>query len=164
MAWYDNMLTPLRVLINDLDESSPKYTDETLQKLLVTAAAQVKQEIRLTTTYNLDYSVPSISPDPSEDNIFTNFVVLKAACLTNQWDINAKAITQGVSARCGPVSMSVSDGGTSVYIALLEKGLCAAYKQLQLQHNIGNFTGTQSILTPFSHSDYDYGSSTNDRR
>lgn len=156
MAWHTNMMTPLRVLINDLESGSYTYSDETLQKLLVTSAAQVIQEVKIEDSelYTLDYDTPSISPDPSSDSVFTNFIVMKAACLKNQWDFSAQAVSSGVRARCGPVSMEKDSSSASVLTALLNQGFCAAYQEMRKQHNFGNIKNIRSVLTPFSHSQY----------
>ena len=154
MAWFDNMLVPLRVLINDLDEEAYTYTDDTLKKLLVTAASYVTQDIELSVTYTQDYSAVSISPDPSDDQIFTSFVVMKAACLSNQWTFNSQAISQGIRAKLGPVEMEKIGSGSNVLVSLLKDGFCAAYKEMKLQHNYGNVSSIRAVLSPFTHSKY----------
>lgn len=157
MAWYSNMLTPLRVLINDLDSTAYEYTDATLYKVLATAAMYVKREVNLEgyTEYTIEFSTPSISPDPSDDEIFTSFTIMKAACLLNQWVVMDKARTSGLTAKLGPVSMTANGGGSSIVTALLTDGYCAAYEEMKKQHNFGNVSGVKSILTPFSHSEID---------
>lgn len=155
MAWHDSMLTPLRVLINDLDCSQYEYTDNTLQQVLVASAKYVKQEVNLSghAEYTLSYSTPSISPDPSDDEVFTSFVVMKAACMLNQWIFQDKARTAGVTAKLGPISMTANGGGSSIVTALLTDGYCAAYEEMKRQYNFGNISGVKAILTPFSHHD-----------
>lgn len=161
MAWSDNLITPLRVLINDLDSNAYTYTDAILKKVLVTSAKYVKQDvIGYSSTYQIDFTTPAISPDPSNDDVFCNFVVMRAACLANQWDVKAKALAAGVSAKLGPVSMTTDAQGSTVLLALLKDGFCAAYKEMLSQHNRGNLSEIgliKSIMTPFTHSEYQPG-------
>lgn len=160
MSWCSKMISPLRVLINDLDPANETYSDETLQRLLLTAADIVQQEVKITTTYTTNYDVLGISPDPSSDAVFINFVVMKAACLTNQWSFKEKAITAGITARCGPVSMQSSGAGSTILMALLDGGFCQAYAEMKRQHNFGNTGNIKAVLSPFSHDEYkhSYGS------
>lgn len=152
MAWDDNMLIPLRILLND--PSAETYTDKNLQQLLVTAAKVVQQEGVFTTTYSFDYMTPSISPDPSSDEPFTTLVVMKSFCLTNQWTYNQKVIVDGIKAKCGPVSMEQRLGSTTL-TSLLNEGPCKTYEQMMKQHNMGRSNLFRGILTPFTHEDYE---------
>lgn len=157
MSWYENMIDPLRILINDYDSTSYKYSDETLQKLLVTSANFVSQEIKLVNLYDISFDPLEISPDPSEDTLFINFVVMKAACLTNQWTFNSKLLSQGIKTKLGPVTMETDTAGASVMTALLKDGFCGAYSEMKKQHNYGNTKIVKSILTPFTNTDNYYG-------
>ena len=151
------MLVPLRVMINDMDDSAYTYSDEILEKTLVAAAAQVLQEVSLNSSYSVDYATPQITPDPSTDDAFTALVTVKAACLKLQWDVQAKAVASGVRARCGPVSIQTEGGSANVFEALLNDSYCGAYKEMARQYNFGNTAILKGILSPFSHSEYDTG-------
>lgn len=159
MAWYDNMLPPLRVMINDLDASNYTYTDEVLKQTLIAAAAQVRQDTGIGTQYTLDYQTSEISPTPELDIEYNTFVSIKAACLKLQWDVQARAVAAGVSARCGPVSMTTDSGSASVLTALLNDSFCGAYEEMKRQHNFGSAAEYRAILSPFSHTDYVAGGS-----
>jgi hypothetical protein len=155
MAWYSKMIMPLRVLINDFDESSYKYSDDSLKKLLATSAIYVLQECSISNAgqYIIDFDNTEITPEPA-DQAFINFTVMKAACLTNQWQFNAKAISSGIRAVCGPVSMDVDSGGITALLALIQDGYCKAYEEMKKQHNFGNVSFVKAVLSPFAHSDY----------
>ena len=112
-------------------------------------------EAIIATNYSFDYSTPAISPDPSSDSSYSTLVVMKAACLSNQWEFNKKAIIDGIKARCGPVDMTVNSSA-SVVTLLLTGGFCETYKELKKQHNLGNSAIFKGILSPFSHEDYEY--------
>jgi hypothetical protein len=74
----DTILIILRVLINDVSETL--YEDIDLNRIIIVAAGLVKQEISLDVTYTIDYTLLSISPDPTEE-AFINFTALKAAII-----------------------------------------------------------------------------------
>ena len=157
MAWTDDMVVMLRVLISDNGDNC-QYTDSRLQQLLVVAAQLVKQEIDFTTTYTVSIGDFTISPDPtlsaSKDDAFTNFVVIKAACLTDWSTFRTKALVAGVKARCGPAVLETLqhlDG----FKELLSKGPCATYESMKKQWLFGNATFCKAILTPFVGNKFD---------
>ena len=155
MAWCSRMMTPLRVLINDMNPTDRTYSDNDLKKLLVTAADIVQQEVKFSKVYTTNYDVIGIVPEPTtDDQEFINFVVMKAACLTNQWKFNQKALAAGIRARCGPVSLDNTGAGSTVLIALMNEGFCAAYEEMKRQHNYGSSSNIKAVLTPFSHYEY----------
>lgn len=164
MPWYSKMIMPLRVLINDFNETDYTYSDDTLKKLLVTSATYVVQEVRIENgaQYLMDFTESTISPEPV-DQAFINLTVMKAACLTNQWQFNARAVASGIRAVCGPVSMDVDSGGVTGLLSLIKEGYCKAYEEMKRQHNFGNAFFVKSVLSPFSHSDYNYGESSSVR-
>lgn len=95
----DTILLILRVLINDVSETL--YEDSDLNRIIVVAAGLVKQEISLDIAYTINYSVPSISPDPTEE-VFINFTALKAAIILLRGELkeiatNTFRITDGPS-------------------------------------------------------------------
>lgn len=157
MAWTDDMVIMLRVLISDNGDNC-QFTDSRLQQLLVVSAQLVKQEIDFTTTYTVSISEFTISPDPTasstKDDAFTNFVVMKAACLTDWSVFRTKALIAGVKARCGPATLETLqhlDG----FKDLLDKGPCAAYESMKKQWLFGNATFVKAILSPFVGNKFD---------
>lgn len=147
MAWLQEATEILRILINDLSDD-PTYTDNTLEQTLLVAARYVVQDVTLSTSYNVDFLGSLISPDPSDDDIFLNFIMLKAACLTNTWQFNTKALTEGLSAKCGPSTITVK-ANSDIVLALLREGPCKAYEELVTQNNFGNTQIIRGILSPF---------------
>lgn len=148
MAWIDESTEILRVLINDLDESDYQYSDNILEQTLLVAARYVVQEVNLATSYTVNFLGGSISPDPSGDYTFLNFVILKAACLTNVWTFNEKAVVEGIMARCGNYAQLSVKAGGDIILALLDKGPCKTYEELKIQQNFGSLT--KAVLTPFT--------------
>lgn len=141
-----------------MDESSYTYTDNILEMVLVTAAKYVKQEIiGYSDSYTIDYDPATITPDPSNDDVYCNFVVMKAACLMNQQDFKNKINMSGVAVKLGPISMDTGSLGSNVLMALLNSGYCAAYAELKKQYNMGEASVSviKAILGPYSHGDLD---------
>ena len=148
MAWNDEATEILRILINDWGDE-PTYDDNTLGQLLLAAARYVVQEISLSTAYVVDFLGGTITPDPSNDNIFLNFVILRAACLTDRWKFNEQAIIQGVKAKLGVSEINVGNQGGAVLLSLLKDGACKTYDQLKLDYQFGNTDLIRGILSPF---------------
>ena len=148
MSWQDESTEILRILINDFG-SSPQYSDEDLEQLLLVSARYVIQEVNLSTNYTVNFGTGSITPDPSDDHIFLNFMILKSACMTNTWQFNTKAIQDGISAKCGPSTLTVSANALLV-LGLINNGPCKTYDELVTQHNFGQLSdGVKAIFSPF---------------
>lgn len=145
MSWQDESVEVLRILINDFTAPTT-YSDEDLEQLLLVSARYVIQELNLTTTYTIDFSAGTITPEP--DLILINFMVLKAACLTNTWTFNSKAIMEGITAKCGPAVMTVKSDANLI-LGLLQQGPCKTYEELKMQYNFGNPDIIKGILSPF---------------
>lgn len=151
MSWQNLVRPPLRVLLNDID--SELYSNNTLDQLSFTAAALVIQEVKFSTNYQLDYSLNTVTPDPSNDTEFINFVVLKSACLKGNWDFNTRLAIDGVKAKMGPLDINVNGAGSQALLALLNEGPCKMYKELVMQYNCGRVAAIKAIFGPFSHED-----------
>lgn len=155
MAWQDDMIIMLRVLVSDLS-STPTYSDGRLEQVLVVAGQYVNQELDFDNTYTVTISPPAFSPDPVGigDDAFVNFTVLKAACLTDQSTFRTRAFAAGVKARCGPAvldTMRHLDGFTT----LLKMGPCAAYETLKNNWVFGNAELVRAVLSPFCGNGFD---------
>ena len=78
MSWQGQMSTILRYLIDDVDSTSYKFSDERIETTLLVAAQLVTLEVDLTNTYTINVETCSLSPDPTEtdtrDNAFINLV------------------------------------------------------------------------------------------
>ena len=121
-----------------------------MQQMLVVAATYVNIELSFDYTYTIEIDTPDISPDPTlnGDAAFQNFVVLKAACITDLSTFRTKALSSGVKAQCGPAVLDTIkhlDG----FKQLLELGPCAAYDVLKKQWTFGNTRLIHAILGPF---------------
>ena len=151
MAWDVTMVTMVRVLINDLDSSNYTYTDERIEQIIVVAAQLVQQQLDFDVDYTINIDTPDISPDPTvtatKDDAFTNFSVLKAACIADQGTFRTKALSEGIKAVCGPVALTVA-GNLKGFQTLLDKGPCAAYEELKNDYVFGQ-PHIKAIFSPF---------------
>ena len=159
MAWQTDLVTVLRNVIFDVDDTNYTYTDNRLKEMLVVSAHLVNQEIAFDTDYTITISTTGISPDPTDSTdansgAFQNFVVLKAACLADQSTLRTKALAAGVSAKLGPASISTNSNLRGFEI-LLNQGPCAAYENLKWEYEMGNAKAIRGILSPFVGNTFD---------
>lgn len=146
-TWQDEGVEILRILINDFS-STPTYTDETLGQLLIVAARYVSEEVNFPTIYSSNLLNGTITPDPSDDSTFLNFMVIKAACLTNQWKFDEMAMLQGIKTKLGPAEISV-DTSSSILMSFLKDGACKTYQGLMDDYNFGRIGSIKGIFSPF---------------
>lgn len=130
MAWNTDLVLMVRVLVSDI--ALPQtYTDEYIQRVLITAGIQVDAEFPFNYAYVYDISALTIVPDPvvSVDSPFMALIPLKAACILTQGEFK-QALGQGIKVRDGDsaIDTSVSFRG---YRDILELGPCAAYEKLR---------------------------------
>lgn len=150
MAWDEDMVTMLRVMVNDL--GSTTYTDNSLVKVLLLAAIQVQQEITFDTAYTVDISNETLSPDPTvtatKDDSFTNLVCLKAAAIADHGSA-ILAARRAIAVKDGSSSIDLR-GSMQGWLALLEKGWRAVYDQAKKEFILGQAAVAGAmVLTPF---------------
>jgi hypothetical protein len=157
MAWSTKMTTMLRILINDADVPYT-YSDTRIKEVLAVAAHYVKEEIDFDTIYTVTISTPDITPDPTasatQDDVFVNFIVLKAACIVDFSTFRTESLRSGVEARMGPAVLRTMDR-LKGFSELLNKGPCAAYDALKAEHEFGNAQVCRVILSPFVGNQFD---------
>jgi hypothetical protein len=148
MAWQTEMTTILRYLIGDYGVEQ-KYTNSELQTLLTVGARFVLHDISFDVNYVVDVSSTGISPDPVDngDDAFVNFATLKAACLTDEWEMREHTIIEGINAVCGPVKMAIDPGNG--FQTLMEHGPCETYETMKDEYLFGNDSNIKAILSPF---------------
>ena len=161
MSWQNTSLIMLRTLLNDASCSTEKYTDDRLMDLLLTSAYIIRIDINFNTTYTVDVEAYTISPDPigqTDGTEFISFMVLKAACIADEGNFRTSALLQGVSARCGPASITTSNYGGYLK-ELLTAGPCKSYQTLSDQYNF-SYEGKRiikAVMSPFAANDFDPG-------
>lgn len=154
MAWQDETVPMLRILIADTNVDEPEYSDSQLRELCIVAAKLIIKEIKFSNTYTITISAQTISPDPSTDEDFMNFMVLKAACLADHGQFRAKALLEGIRVNCGPTGLAVS-GHLAGFETLLSVGPCKAYEELKTQYLFSNNLAVRGIFGPFVGNKYD---------
>jgi len=161
MSWQNTSLIMLRTLLNDANCSTEKYTDDRLMDLLLTSAFIIRIDVNFSTSYTINIPSQTISPNPEDQtdgDEFISFMVLKAACLTDEANFRTAALLQGVSARCGPASITTSNYGAYLK-ELLTAGPCASYDSLTNSYNF-SYEGKKiirSVMSPFAANDFDPG-------
>ena len=147
MAWQEDMVPLLRGLINDLDSST--YSDSTLEQYIVYAAHFNINEISFDTTYTIDMSQMSITPNPTspQDLSFINLTVLKAAIFVLRGEVK-EATAQSVRVVDGPSSMDFT-GVYKAKIALL-KMMEEDFGNAKLSAALGDLSVGLAILSPYT--------------
>ena len=158
MAFFDEAIPMVRVLINDLG-ATLTYSDDRIEELLCVAA-----KMMLTETLDFDYdytvvvSTHTISPDPITvaDNAFFNFVCLKAACIADISTYRTKSAIGGLIAKMGPAMLDTKEY-LKGFLDILntEGGPCKAFEQLKKEFMFGNANICKVILSPFVSNDFD---------
>ena len=148
--WTTDLVLMTRVLISDI--TAPQtYSDEYLQRVLITAGIMVDADFVFGYTYVYDISAITIVPDPvtSEDSPFMALIPLKAACIITQGEFK-QALGQGIKVRDGDsaIDTSVSFRG---YRDILELGPCAAFERLKWSLSASAGVG-KAVLGPYRES------------
>jgi hypothetical protein len=151
MAWSDEMLPFLRVLVDDTG-AQQVYSDTQLQQALLVAAFQVNVEMKFNEAFTIDILGVSITPDPtaepSRDDSFVNLVELKAACIIDRGSA-ASAARRAIVTRDGVNHFDLR-GPAENKIKLLDKGWCAAYADAKEEYQAGLVrTAGAAVLSPF---------------
>jgi hypothetical protein len=154
MAWIDSAIAILRVIINDSNSAAYTYSDCRLTDILMVGAMYTKQDIQFSTTYTIDIINKTISPDPSADEIFTNFVVMRSACVCDFSTFRTQALMEGVTARCGPATLSVLNRNKA-FKDLLEVGPCASYQTMRQDYIYGGGLLCKAVMSPFIGNNFD---------
>jgi hypothetical protein len=160
-TWQNTSLLMLRTMLNDAGCGESKYSNDRLEDLLITSAYIIPIDVNFSTTYTVDVEAYSISPDPisqTDGKEFISFMVLKAACIADEGNFRTAALLQGVSARCGPASITTSNYGAYLK-ELLVGGPCKSYGSLVEQYNF-SYEGRQiirAVMSPFAANDFDPG-------
>jgi hypothetical protein len=159
MSWQNSSLIILRTMLNDAGcDGINTYSTQRLEDLLITSAYFLPIDINFKSSYVVDVSAYSITPNPdSQDDgkEFISFMVLKAACLADEGAFRNAALLQGVTARLGPASLQTASYGAQLAI-LLNEGPCRAFEELKKAYNFG-YKGAQTIqavMSPFASNDF----------
>ena len=147
------LILMLRAIINDYDGS--QYSDDRLTHLLYVASRIVLAEIRDLKAYSIDGDEAFFEIDPTPTDLLNSLIVTKAACLLTLSELKLAAQISGLSARCGPATISANES-RSAWDTLIKYGPCKAYDDLKQKIEFYDPFATGSyytaILTPFINS------------
>jgi hypothetical protein len=153
LAWQDEMVPTLRVLIGDLDEDNPTNSDDNLELLLVVASKQVAAEAVFDTEFSASVDDVEITPDPTDaatqDDSFVNLVTLKAACILDRADARVAA-NRAVLVKDGSSAIDLSKISQDK-LKLLKQGWCAVYEDALFSYQYVRTSGAAgaAVLGPF---------------
>lgn len=163
MSWRSQIPLIVRHLINDLDDSKYKYSDERIETSILVGAQLLTLEADFGSTYSIDIANGNLSPDPIEaqDNAFINLSALKTACIIVGSELKTEA-SNAISIKDGPSAIDLR--GVASTLSVLYKDLSDKYNKMLLDYRAGGSVVGQAILGPYSpasdyvvrtHGDYD---------
>jgi hypothetical protein len=159
MSWQNTSLLMLRTMLNDAGVSEMRYSTQRLEELLITSAYFLPLGINFNSTYVVDVSAYTITPDPSttaDGDEFISFMVLKSACIADEGNFRNAALLQGVNARVGPAHINTSAYGSHLTV-LLTEGPCKAFQELRKEYNF-SYEGKKiirAVMSPFAANKFD---------
>jgi len=159
MSWQNTSLLMLRTMLNDAGVSEMRYSTQRLEELLITSAYFLPLGINFNSTYVVDVSAYTVTPDPAtttDGDEFISFMVLKAACIADEGNFRNAALLQGVNARVGPAHINTSAYGSHL-TTLLTEGPCKAFQELREEYNF-SYEGKKilrAVMSPFAANKFD---------
>jgi hypothetical protein len=149
MAWQDDMVTMLRVIIDD-NGNNQEYSNSRLEEVIVVAATMTKKEIDFDNDYIISVSNVTISPDPvtNSDDAFVNIVTLKSACLLANSEYKTEA-GRAITVRDG--SSAIDNKGVAAAKKVWRDSICEDYSKAEREYRIGNSQAGKSIIGPYGH-------------
>jgi len=160
MSWQNDTLLMLRTMLDDAGcDGDNRYSTQRLEELLITAAYFLPMEVNFNSSYVINISNYTVTPDPADQDDgdeFASFMVLKAACLADEGNFRNAALLQGVNARIGPAHLNTSAYG-SFLSTLLNEGPCKSYQELKKRYNF-SYDGKKilrAVMSPFAANAFD---------
>lgn len=145
MAAPDSLISLLRTVIQD-DPDSPRYTDATLSRAIVSAALFIRAEIKLEQSYLINITAETISPDPTitptvedPDDNYTMLIIYKSACIIATGEQKKGAKTGGVMISDGPDKIDTTKQSQALKEAA--DTYCKMYSDAKLQYAAGILPG-----------------------
>lgn len=151
MSWQGQMGTIVRHLINDLDSSNYKYSDERIETAILVASQLMIMNVDFNNTYDINVEACKLSPDPTDsdtkDNPFITLSCLRAACIIIGSEIRSES-GNAISIKDGPSAIDLR--GVTQTLTVLYKDLCEKYEHLILEYRAGNSVAGHAILGPYA--------------
>lgn len=149
MSWRSQIPLVVRYLINDVDPSNYKYSDERIETSILVGAQLLTIETDFGETYSIDIANGNLSPDPVgiKDNAFINLSALKTACIIVGSELKTEA-SNAISIKDGPSAIDLR--GVASTLSVLYKDLSDKYNQMLLDYRAGGSVVGHAILGPYS--------------
>lgn len=146
MAWTSSLTEQLRYYLNDAD--STNYSDARLSKFIAISAFELISKLELTSSYTVNITVPSISPDPETDAGFSSLIVLNAAIIIIRQEIKQLALSAGYRV----VDDRSSIDGSEALKAMkdLLKSYQDNYDKAEQGYLLGDNNIGRAILSPYT--------------
>lgn len=129
MAWQDELIPTLRVMIGDLDTTALVYSDDSLESILLVAAKQVATTISFEQAFVISVQNGTLTPDPTigvnTNDGFVNLFSIKAAAILDRTEASLAA-RRGITVKDGTSMIDLSKVADAK-IRLLEKGWNEVY-------------------------------------
>jgi hypothetical protein len=149
--WQSIIIPIVRGLIFDV--SNPyRYSEARLEELILVSSILVFQDVDFQTSYTVNLSCNTITPDPSDDHDFVAIVALRTACMISQGE-HRNAARQALSVKDGPSAIDTRDSAT--HYGGLAKNACDAYEKSKLSYQIGDGSVGRAIVSPYSTGQYE---------
>lgn len=151
MSWQGQMSTIVRHLIDDLDSTKYKYSNDRVETAILVSAQLTTMNVDFTNSYAINVESCGLSPDPTDtatkDNPFINLVSLRAACIILGGEIRSES-GNAISIKDGPSAIDLR--GVSQTLTVLYKDLCEKYDHTLLEYRAGNSIAGHAIIGPYS--------------
>ena len=147
MAWTTDMVTELRLLLNDFD--APQiFTDAKLTALLVVAAKNVSRELSFNQPFVATIANLTIVPDPTTaptiDDDFSSLTCMQACVILSR----SKMIAGGGGIYIRDSISEVDTRQKAANIKAIVDEVAKAYDEAKYQYSCGKRMG-RAVLTPF---------------
>jgi hypothetical protein len=159
MAWNTEMPIILRNIINDY-ATTPKYTDNRLQQLILVAAQLLQQDLDFTTSYIIDIQNSLLTPDPTittstftRDDAFINLVILRSACVLSMGEFRQAG--GGIIVR--DMNLNIDTRKNLPGLQLSVKNFCDLYNQAKWEYQTGAGNVGEAVLGPYKYGPFVFG-------
>ena len=151
MSWQGQMGTIVRHLVNDLDSSNYKYSDDRVETSILVASQLMIMNVDFNNTYDINVESCRLSPDPTDsatkDDAFITLSCLRAACIIIGSEIRSES-GNAISIKDGPSAIDLR--GVTQTLTVLYKDLCEKYEHLLLEYRAGSSIAGHAILGPYA--------------
>ncbi len=156
MAWQSEMVSILRIMINDMC-ATYKFNDNTLQKVIVASAQYVITDaaaVNFSQIYIPDIQTVSITPDPTDrdggtrDDDFVNLTLLKAGCFIDNCNMREAARKGGIAIKEWN-TYADTKGVFQAALEVMKIGWCRNYDDTLFAVLVGNSNVGRVVMGPF---------------